>query len=316
MKLNIVTGKQLRAQRVCFYGVESVGKTTLAAQAESPIFLDVENGTSHLDVPRIAVKTWGALIDAVRALATDEYNQFKTVVLDSIDWAERLCIEDLKAEKKIKSLEEIPYGKGFTMASERMARFLNELDHLIDVGRHVVLVGHAQVKRVEPPDQVQAYDRYELKLIKQTGPLVKEWVDHLFFLNFKTRVVESESGKAKGRGGKDRVVLTSHTAAYDAKTRSELAEELPLAWESVAPIFGKVAAPAKPVAVEILGREHKETKEALGTYLEPHEADVNAWLLSKRKITKGQTWRDMPPVMMTQVEQRPEDFLRAVAAAA
>ena len=312
MKLNIVTGKQLRAQRVCFYGVESVGKTTLAAQAESPIFLDVENGTSHLDVPRIAVKTWGALIDAVRALATDEYSQFKTVVLDSIDWAERLCIEDLKAEKKIKSLEEIPYGKGFTMGSERMARFLNELDYLIDVGRHVVLIGHAQVKRVEPPDQVQAYDRYELKLIKQTGPMVKEWVDHLFFLNFKTRVVESESGKAKGRGGKDRVVLTSHTAAYDAKTRSELAEELPLAWESVAPIFGKVS--AKPVAVEILGREHKETKKALGTYLEPHEGEVNAWLLSKRKITEGQTWRDMPLQMMSQVDQRPEDFLRAVAA--
>lgn len=316
MKLNIVTGKQLRAQRVCFYGVESVGKTTLAAQAESPIFLDVENGTSHLDVPRIAVKTWGALIDAVRALATDEYSQFKTVVLDSIDWAERLCIEDLKTEKKIKSLEEIPYGKGFTMASERMARFLNELDYLIDVGRHVVLIGHAQVKRVEPPDQVQAYDRYELKLIKQTGPLVKEWVDHLFFLNFKTRVVESESGKAKGRGGKERVVLTSHTAAYDAKTRSELAEELPLAWESVAPIFGKVAAAAKPVAVEILGREHKEAKAALGTYLEPHEAEVNAWLLSKRKITEGQTWRDMPLQLMAQVEQRPEDFLRAVAAMA
>lgn len=315
MKLNIVTGKQLRAQRVCFYGVESVGKTTLAAQAESPIFLDVENGTSHLDVPRVAVKTWGELIDSVRALATPQYSQFRTVVLDSIDWAERLCIEDLKVEKKIKSLEEIPYGKGFTMASERMARFLNELDYLIDAGRHVVLIGHAQVKRVEPPDQVQAYDRYELKLIKQTGPLVKEWVDHLFFLNFKTRVVESESGKAKGRGGKERVVMTSHTAAYDAKTRSELAEELPLAWEAVAPAFGKVAAAAKPVAVEILGREHKETKAALGTYLEPHEAQVNAWLISKRKIAEGQTWRDMPLPMMAQVEQRPEDFLRAVASA-
>lgn len=313
MKLNIVTGKQQRAQRVCFYGVESVGKTTLAAQAENPVFLDVENGTSHLDVPRIAVKTWGALIDAVRALATNEYSQFRTVVLDSIDWAERLCIDDLKAEKKIKSLEEIPYGKGFTMASERMARFLNELDRLIDVGTHVVLIGHAQVKRVEPPDQVQAYDRYELKLIKQTGPLVKEWVDHLFFLNFKTRIVESESGKAKGRGGKERVIHTSHSAAFDAKTRSELAEELPLAWESVAPIFGKVAA-AVPVVAPSVTTPVATSNAA--TYLEPHEPAVNAWLLAKGKIAEGQTWRDMPASMMTQVEQRPEDFLRAVAVAA
>ena len=313
MKLNIVTGKQQRAQRVCFYGVESVGKTTLAAQTQDPVFLDVENGTAHLDVPRVSVKNWGELIDAVRELATPQYHQFKTVVLDSIDWAERLCIEDLKAEKKIKSLEEIPYGKGFTMASERMARFLNELDRLIDVGTHVVLIGHAQVKRVEPPDQVQAYDRYELKLLKQTGPLVKEWVDHLFFLNFKTRVVESESGKAKGRGGKERVVLTSHSAAYDAKTRSDLAEELPLTWEAVSPVFGKVSAPA-PVAAAKAYAEN--AKAPVSTYLEPHEPEVNAWLLAKGKIAEGQTWRDMPAQMMAQVEQRPEDFLKAVAAAA
>ena len=313
MKLNIVTGKQQRAQRVCFYGVESVGKTTLAAQTQDPIFLDVENGTAHLDVPRVSVKNWGELIDAVRELATPQYHQFKTVVLDSIDWAERLCIEDLKAEKKIKSLEEIPYGKGFTMASERMARFLNELDRLIDVGTHVVLIGHAQVKRVEPPDQVQAYDRYELKLLKQTGPLVKEWVDHLFFLNFKTRVVESESGKAKGRGGKERVVLTSHSAAYDAKTRSDLTEELPLTWEAVSPVFGKVSAPA-PVAAAKAYAEN--AKAPVSTYLEPHETEVNAWLQAKGKIAEGQTWRDMPAQMMAQVEQRPEDFLKAVAAAA
>jgi len=315
MKLNIVTGKLQRAQRVCVYGVESVGKTTLAAKMPQPVFLDVEKGTAHLDVPRQEIGNWAELLEVVRELASGSYG-YKTVVLDSIDWAERLCIEDLKAEKKIKSLEEIPYGKGFTMASERMARFLNDLDRLIDAGIHVVLIGHAQVKRVEPPDQVQAYDRYELKLIKQTGPLVKEWVDHLFFLNFKTRIVESESGKAKGRGGKERVLYTTHTAAYDAKTRSELADELPLDYASISSLFGAVKAPAKAVAVEILGREHKETKEALAVYLDPHEADVNAWLLAKGKITEGQTWRDMPPAFLAQVEKRPEDFLQAVAKAA
>jgi hypothetical protein len=216
----------------------------------------------------------------------------------------------LKAEKKIKSLEEIPYGKGFTMASERMARFLNDLDRLIDAGIHVVLIGHAQVKRVEPPDQVQAYDRYELKLIKQTGPLVKEWVDHLFFLNFKTRIVESESGKAKGRGGKERVLYTTHTAAYDAKTRSELADELPLDYASISSLFGAVKTPVAAAA------QAYAAAQPLETYLEPHEQAVNAWLLAKGKITEGQTWRDMPPALRDQVSARPEDFLQAVAKAA
>jgi hypothetical protein len=309
MKLNIVTGKLQRAQRVCVYGVESVGKTTLAAKMPQPVFLDVEKGTAHLDVPRQEIKTWAELLEVVRELASGSYG-YRTVVLDSIDWAERLCIEDLKAEKKIKSLEEIPYGKGFTMASERMARFLNDLDRLIDAGIHVVLIGHAQVKRVEPPDQVQAYDRYELKLIKQTGPLVKEWVDHLFFLNFKTRIVESESGKAKGRGGKERVLFTTHAAAYDAKTRSELADELPLEYASISSLFGAVKAPVVAAA------QAYASAQPLETYLEPHEAAVNAWLLERGKITEGQTWRDMPTALRDQVSARPEDFLQAVAKAA
>ncbi len=312
MKLNIVTGKIQRAQRVCFYGVESVGKTTLAAKMPQPVFLDVEKGSAHLDVPRQEIKTWAELLEVVKELASGSYG-YKTVVLDSIDWAERLNHTDLCEQKKIKSLEEIPYGKGFVMAAERMARFLNDLDRLVDAGIHVVLIGHAQVKRQEPPDQVQAFDRYELKLTKQASPLVKEWVDHLFFLNFKTRIVESESGKAKGRGGKERVIYTTHAAAYDAKTRSELADELPLEFASISSLFGGVKAPAKVVAVEILGREHKETKAALAIYLDPHEAAVNAWCISTGKIAEGQTWRDMPPAFLGQVEKRPEDFLKTVA---
>jgi hypothetical protein len=289
-----------------------VGKTTLAAKMPQPVFLDVEKGSAHLDVPRQEIKTWAELLEVVKELASGSYG-YKTVVLDSIDWAERLNHTDLCEQKKIKSLEEIPYGKGFVMAAERMARFLNDLDRLVDAGIHVVLIGHAQVKRQEPPDQVQAFDRYELKLTKQASPLVKEWVDHLFFLNFKTRIVESESGKAKGRGGKERVIYTTHAAAYDAKTRSELADELPLEFASISSLFGGVKAPAKVVAVEILGREHKETKAALAIYLDPHEAAVNAWCISTGKIAEGQTWRDMPPAFLGQVEKRPEDFLKTVA---
>jgi hypothetical protein len=157
---------------------------------------------------------------------------------------------------------------------------------------------------------VQAYDRYELKLSKQACPLVKEWVDHLFFLNFKTRIVESESGKAKGRGGKERVLFTTHAAAYDAKTRSELADELPLEYSSISSLFGGVKAPVVAAA------QAYAAAEPLETFLEPHAEVVNAWLLAKGKISEGQTWRDMPPALRDQVSARPEDFLKAVTKAA
>jgi hypothetical protein len=95
--MKITTGKQTRAQRVVLYGVESVGKSTFAAQFPKPLFLDIEQGTSHLDVDRCDINSWKQLTESLaEAKATD----YQTLVIDSADWAERLCVEDLLATSK------------------------------------------------------------------------------------------------------------------------------------------------------------------------------------------------------------------------
>jgi len=284
--------------------VESVGKTTLAAKMPQPLFLDIEDGCHHLDVASQTIKSWTELLEVVKELASGSYG-YKTVVLDSIDWAERLNHTNLCEQKKIKSLKDIPYGDGFVMAAERMARFLNDLDRLVDAGIHVVLIGHAQVKRREPPDQVQAFDRYELKLTKQASPLVKEWVDHLLFLNFKTRIVESESGKAKGRGGKERVLFTTHAAAYDAKTRSELADELPLEWASIESLFVS-SVPAKVPVPQLSPLDILKAK-----FVDKGD-EITAFLRYRGKIGEDQQWTDAPLDYIAQVHATPSKFLDAV----
>jgi len=80
------TGKVVRPQRGVIYGVESVGKTTLAAQAPSPIFLDIEGGSSHLDVPRLDIKQWGdmqAALGELAAAATDKPAEAKKATAKS-----------------------------------------------------------------------------------------------------------------------------------------------------------------------------------------------------------------------------------------
>jgi hypothetical protein len=229
-----------RAQRVVLYGVESVGKTTLAAQAPTPLFLDVEDGTAHLDVPRLSVKTWSALEQAVKEVAAGGH-EFRTLVIDSVDWAEKLAVEHMLEKDKKSSVEDYGYGKGYVLLAEKMTRWLATLDMVVARGVHVLLIAHAKVARHEPPDGMQAYDRYELKLSKQSSPLIKEWADALLFANFKTRVLEAESGRAKGVGGKERVLYTQRCAAWDAKCRaSGVPEEIPMTWAAVAPIFGDV----------------------------------------------------------------------------
>ena len=105
--MKIISGKQKRAQRIVIYGVESVGKTTFASQFPRPLFLDIELGSAHLDIDRAEIKDWKELIAAINeAKATD----FQTIVIDSIDWAERLGQEDLLASTKKTSIED--FGSG------------------------------------------------------------------------------------------------------------------------------------------------------------------------------------------------------------
>jgi hypothetical protein len=302
--MKITSGKQTRAQRVVIYGVESVGKSTFAAQFPKPLFLDVEGGTSHLDTDRVSIDTATDLESAIRECQATDYG---TIVIDSIDWTERLLVEQLLSESKKKSVEDFGYGKGWVMAAEKMSRLLGSLESLIDAGKNVVLIAHSKVQRVEPPDLLAAYDRYELKMSKQCSPLVKEWADELWFFKFKTKTVESESGRSKGIGGKERIILTTHSAAYDAKTRSGLAEELPMAWDSVAHLFAKPV--VKEVAVEIIGKETTE----LAAQLKHHEDMVNQFLTAKKLIGEGQTWRDASAKAMGRMKADPVAFLKTVS---
>jgi hypothetical protein len=301
--MKITKGKQTRPQRVVIYGVESVGKTTFAAQFPNPLFLDIEGGTAHLDTDRCELNSWAELNASLKEVSASDY---QTVIIDSADWAERLCVEDLLASTKKTSIEDFGYGKGWVQVAERMSRLLTALDSLIAIGKHVVLLAHSKVQRVEPPDLMTAYDRYELKMSKQSSPLVKEWADELWFFRFKTKVVESENGKAKGTGGKQRIILTTHSAAYDAKTRSGLAEELPMEWKSVAHLFtsAKPKAKSEP-AVVVVGAEHVRAFEML----EANEEAVNAFLISNKSIQQGQTWRDVSDKLRANIVARPEALI-------
>ena len=304
--MKITKGKQQRAQRVVLYGVESVGKSTFAAQFPNPLFLDIEGGTSHLNVDRCDIGSWKQLTESLaEAKATD----YQTIVIDSADWAERLCVEDLLATSKKTSIEDFGFGKGWVMVAERMSRMLTSVDALIEAGKNVVLIAHSKIVRFEAPDALAAYDRYELKLSKQSSPLLKEFADELWFLRFKTKVSTSETGKGKGIGGKERILLTTHSAAYDAKTRSGLAEELPLEWASVSHLFliAKAApAPAKalaPVATEDWTIEVAKHGEA-----------ATSFLRAKEQITAEQDWTEASDRVLERIRGNVPKFLATVAA--
>lgn len=236
MVLKIERGIRKGAVRGVAYGTEGIGKSTLAAQWPNPVVLDTEDGTGRLDVARVRCPDWMTLYGALVELTGDPQG-FATVVIDSIDWAERSLLEHMLKKDGKRSVEDYGFGKGFVRLSEQFATLLGLCDQLIDKGVHVLLVGHSTVKRTTPPDMDEGWDRYELKLSKQVGPLVKEWADLLLFANYRTRIVEGADGRNRAKGGKERVLFTERTAAFDAKNRFGLAPEVPMTIEALAPIF-------------------------------------------------------------------------------
>lgn len=234
--LNITRGPRLRALGVVLYGPEGIGKTTLASQFPKPIFIDLENGSDTMDVARTDTpKSFNDVLNLMTLIQTED--EFQTVVIDTADKLEQLVTAHVLEEHHLKSIEDAGYGKGYTYIAEEMTRFLRKCGDLIDAGKNVVIVAHAAMRKFEQPDEMGAYDRWELKLSKKSAPLVKEWADMVLFLNYKTTVITDDKTKSKKAMGGKRVMYTTHHPAWDAKNRFGLDDMLPMEFEAIAHCF-------------------------------------------------------------------------------
>lgn len=248
-QLKIIPGKLGGAMKVVIYGPKGIGKSTLAAKFPRPLFIDTEGSTRHMDVQRTERPTsWAMLLELVRCIKADP-GLCSTLVIDTADWAEQLCITSICDSKRISGIEDMGYGKGYVYVAEEFGRLLNLLEEAVDNGIHVVLTAHAMMRKFEQPDEMGAYDRWELKLQKKTAALVKEWADLLLFANYKTLsvAVDDKGKKFKPQGGR-RVMFTTHHPCWDAKNRLGLPEELPLEFAPLAPYFDAAAVSAPTTA--------------------------------------------------------------------
>lgn len=228
--------------RFAFYGVEGIGKSTLASKLPHPIFIDTEGSTDHMLVCRYPrPKSWDALLDMVED-AGSLLNPGNTLIIDTADWAERLCTEALCASKGWKGIEDAGYGKGYIYQAEAFGKLLDKLTNIAEKGINVGFCAHAQLRKIEAPEETGAYDHWEMKLAKRVGPMVKEWADLLIFMNYKIMVIKGNNPMEKNHvaGGK-RVMYTTHNPVWDAKNRFGLPEELPLEYESIREVFERSA---------------------------------------------------------------------------
>ena len=298
--LNITKGKINRAQKVVIYGSEGIGKSSLAACFPDPLFIDTEGGTAQMDVRRIdKPQSWEELLAIVQEVAATP-DVCKSLILDTADWAEQLIVSFLCTKYKQNSIESFGYGKGYTYLAEEFTKLLNAFDRVITADIHVVITAHAKMRKFEQPDEMGAYDRWEMKLSKQVAPLLKEWCDLLLFCNYQTFVVTSENNTQKAQGGK-RVMYTSHHPAWDAKNRVHLPEVLELDYKHIAHIFAEQPKQSSAAKSDVADKTEPTAAEALREVLEKYG-------VSEEEVRQVVAARGKYPVT-TGIDDYPDEFV-------
>lgn len=231
-----------KACKFLICGPEGVGKSTLASKLPNPVFIDTEGSTEHMRVPRYPKpKSWAALLDMVDDAKT-HVGSIQTLIIDTADWADKLCAESICERNKWDSIESAGYGKGYVMLGEEFGKLLNKMTELADMGMNVGFCAHTQLRKIEKPEESGSYDHWELKSSKRVAPLIKEWADLMLFCNFDAMVIHGATPMDKNRlVGNKRVMWCNHQAFCDAKNRFGLPDKLEMDYEPLRRIFEMAA---------------------------------------------------------------------------
>lgn len=225
--MEIIKGKQQRAWKGLIYGVAGIGKSSFAALAPKPLFLDVEDGITRIDADKTPLlKSYDEFLQALRWAYDSEY---QTIVIDTMDYLENHIHTHVCAVNNWKNIEQPGFGKGYAIAQEEWFKLMSIFDNFVAHGKNVLLVGHDQIKSYVSPDQ-DAYDRYMIKLNQKSAALVVAKMDFVFFAQFETILKEDrvKDDRLRAVGTGKRVLRTCETPAWIAKNRFGLNASVPM----------------------------------------------------------------------------------------
>ena len=228
----------LTPPRMLIHGVAGVGKSTFAANADDPVVIATEDGLGMLKVASFPVaKSFDEVMEGLAALYSEPH-EYRTVVVDSVDWLEPLIWKKACDDNRWGSIEEPGYGKGYLAALDLWRQYLDGLNALRDErGMAVIQIAHTDIKRFDSPEH-EPYDRYVIKLHARAAALLQEHSDIVLFANYRISTVKADVGFNKkvnrALGSGERVLYTAERPAFLAKNRYGLPDVLPLDWAAFA----------------------------------------------------------------------------------
>lgn len=266
---DIQTKSDSLPNRYVLHAREGFGKTSLAAYTPKPIFLQTrgETGLDTLinngqlpETPHFPeIQSWEDFLSTIRLL-TEEDHEYKTLVIDTVNGAERLCYEFVCQREFNGDWGErgfSSYMKGYEVSLPEWKMFLNSLDDLRRARKMTIfMLTHTKIKTFKNPEGSD-YDRWAPDMHEKCWGLTHKWSDAILFGNFETIVKADKNDatkKGKAAATSARILYTQQRPAFDAKNRMGLPEEIEMGssaqegWNNLAAAIKSNRKPSAPVA--------------------------------------------------------------------
>ena len=230
MEIIKTKAKEMMPNRVLLYGSIGFGKSTLAASAPNPIFINIENRLSEIDTNALPVpKNYDEFYNQLIQVYKEEHG-FKCIVLDTIDALEALIYAKVCQENNVNAISDIGYGGGYEQSLVKFKKVLDALEKIRqDRKMTVILLAHAHVKMINNPLGAD-YDKYEIKLREKNAALIKEKMDLVGLLHTRTYTDTVTKGfggeKTKASGGQERILSCYTSAAFDSKNSYNITDDI------------------------------------------------------------------------------------------
>lgn len=220
-------GKRPAPRRCMVYGVQGVGKSTFGATSRKPIFVQTEDGLGEIECAKFPLsRSFDDVMAALGDLATQPH-EYETVVIDSLDWLERMIWQEVCKAENVSNIEKIGFQKGYTYALNQWRQFLAGLDDLrLTRGIAVILIAHCKIEKFQTPED-SAFDRFSPRLHKLASAVVMEWCDEVLFATYSTT---TDPKKVRNITAPERIMRTCEGPTHVAKNRLNMPYELPLEW--------------------------------------------------------------------------------------